>query len=289
MNTRQKLIEEFPYHMVAVISPHPDDSCIAAGGLLYRLSKELEGRCQTHVLVMTSGYRGVTEAYLRKIAETQAETLGWSPEQAQRIVSLLEAKHADGVPGADREFLQACRSEIRRSEVECEARTLGFTPHFLDLEIYDEHTVTTEDEATLSDRLNGLRSAGPRRLLILPGRNELHQTHRLASDLVRKVVEDRHAGRYEQWAYDSPWSPMMPRADVVVPLSEVALQAKLAATRCHRSQIDRTPYAGIVEGTAVKTAAVLSEWLGAFDVSRALDLGSYAEAYERLTDSIVYA
>ncbi|MCH7995222.1 MAG: hypothetical protein IIB57_12375, partial [Planctomycetes bacterium] len=89
------------------------------------------------------------------------------------------------------------RAAIRRMEVECEARTLGFTPHFLDLEIYDEHTVTTEDEVTLSETLNGLRSAGPRRLLILPGRNELHQTHRLASDLVRKVVEDRHAVRSE--------------------------------------------------------------------------------------------
>ena len=95
-------------------------------------------------------------------------------------------------------------------------------------------------------------------------------------------------GKWEQWAYDSPWSPMMPRPDVVVPLAKDALEAKVEATNCHRSQLDRTPYAGIVEGTAVKTAAVLSESLGAFDLSRALDLGPYAEVFENMTDSVVF-
>ncbi len=287
MITKQKLIEQFPYDIVAVISPHPDDSCIAAGGLLYRLSQELPG-VQTHVLVMTSGYRGVTDRYLQEVVTDEASAVPECAAQRTRITGLLSRKRTERLPHDEREFLRTCRAAIRRREVECEAATLGFTPHFLGLEIYDEHTVTERDEATLSAKLSELRVAGPRRLLIMPGRYEQHQTHRLAADLVSQVVEDHHRAQFELWAYDSPWSAMMPRPDVVVPLTEEALRAKLEATHCHRSQLERTPYAGIVEGTAVRTAAVLSEWLGAFDVCRSLDLGPYAEVFERLTDSVVY-
>lgn len=286
MIRKQRLIEEFPYHVVVVVSPHPDDSCIAVGGLLYRLGRELAGRCAVHVLVMTSGYRGVTDSFLRGAVTDGA--FPYADDERARILDLLDRQRTAKLDSDDREFLHQCRAAMRRREVECEAGSLGFTPHFLDLEIYEEHTPTAADERTLSAKLAELRAAGPRRLLIVPGRHELHQTHRLSFDLVDQVVKERHAGEYEVWAYDSPWSAMMSRPDVVVPLTREALDAKVAATRCHKSQVDRTPYTGLVEGTAVKTAAVLSELLGSFDVSRALDLGAYAEVFEKLTDSVVY-
>ncbi len=288
MITKCPLIEAFPYHVVAVIAPHPDDSCIAAGGLLYRISQELAGRCRTHVLVMTSGYRGVTETYLKRIIDDEPASIPWPEEDTRRIRTLLEGNRSNALSHEDREFLARCRTAIRRQEVEGEATLLGFVSHFLDLEIYHEHILTDDDEQRLSELLSDLRAGGPRRLLIVPGRYELHQTHRLASELVRKVVDSRHVGEYDLWAYDSPWSPMMPRPDIVVPMSREALQAKIDATCCHRSQLDRTPYEGIVEGTAIKTAAVLSESLGAFDVARALDLGPYAEVFEQLTRSVIY-
>lgn len=287
MIKRQTLIEHFPYHMVAVVSPHPDDSCIAAGGILYRLSQELSTRCKTHVLIMTSGARGVTDTYLSGAAADDSFAVLWTSEERERITAALAAKRAGSLRNDDRAFLSRCRAAIRRHEVECEAKVLGFTPHFLDLSIYIEHTLTEADEAKLAAKLAELRVAGPQRLLIMPGQYEQHQTHRLAADLVSKVAQDPSAGEYELWAYESPWSVMMPRPDVVIPLSEEAMRAKIEATRCHKSQIERTPYTRIVEGTAVKTAAVLSEWLGSFDISRAAQLGNYAESFERLTHSVV--
>jgi LmbE family N-acetylglucosaminyl deacetylase len=287
MITKRGLTKDLPYNLVVVISPHPDDSCIAAGGLLYRLAKELPER-ETHVFVMTSGHRGVTDRYLGEAASDDGSPMPWSAEERSRIREMLSAKQDHRLTHEERDELDDYRAAIRRQEVKEEAEVLGFVPHYLDLEIYEEHTVTEGDEAKLSAMLSELRSVAGPRLLIMPGRYEQHQTHRLAADLVRKVVDSGHRGAYELWAYDSPWSAMMPKPDIIVPFSQDALQAKLEATRCHRSQIQRTPYAGIVEGASVKTAAVLSEWFGSFDVSRALDLGHYAEAFERLVDSIVY-
>jgi LmbE family N-acetylglucosaminyl deacetylase len=286
MITRRKLADFFRYDLVVVVSPHPDDSCIAVGGLLYRLSRELEGRCQTHVLIMTAGHRGVTDDYLGKLASDPNESSFWSASQRDRILLLLKRPREE-LSGDERTFLRRCRGEIRQHEVGREAKVLGFVPHCLDLDMYERHTLSDVDEARLSEKLGQLRQEGEDRLLIMPGRNERHPTHRLVVDLVARALRAGHTGAFELWAYDSPWSTLMPRPDIVVALSQVALDAKIEATRCHRSQLDRTRYTGIVEGTAVRTAAILSEWLGAFDVDRALDLGPFAEAFERLTESVV--
>lgn len=287
MITSRKLADYFCYDLVVVVSPHPDDSCIAAGGLLYRLSHELADRCDRHVLVATAGYRGVTDEYMRKTAADGGADIEWSPADRDRIFKLLECKREGILSPDDRIFLRRRRAEIRRNEVIAEAKTLGFVPHFLDLDMYEEHTLTDADEARLSEALTQLRQGNKQCLLIMPGRNEQHQTHRLVVDLVARTVRRGHIGAFELWAYDSPWSMLMPRPDIVVPLTDETLKAKIKATSCHRSQLDRTRYAGIVEGTAIRTAAILSEWLGAFDITRALDLGPYAEAFERLTESVV--
>ena len=219
----QTLGKEFPYDLVLVISPHPDDSCIAVGGLLWRLAQE-KPECLVHVLVMTSGYRGVTDQYLSHCLRGQTESKPLSTEEIQRCTKLLDQKEREHLAAQERHELAGLKSKIRKLEVEDEAKILSFTPHFLDLDIYEEHAITEKDRQRTLDLLSKLHSTGKSRLLIHSGLFDMHYTHRMCSQLARDVVDTHFPRAYERWAYESPWTPIHARADVLFPLSEVAFR-----------------------------------------------------------------
>ena len=57
--------KDFPYSRVAVASPHPDDSVLGCGALMHKLRKA-RPELEIHCLVMTSGFRGVEDEFLRR-------------------------------------------------------------------------------------------------------------------------------------------------------------------------------------------------------------------------------
>ncbi len=287
MLVEQSLGKQFPYDLVIVVSPHPDDSCIAIGGLLYRLAHERPG-CTVHVLVMTSGYRGVTDRYLQRFLEQKASTAAVPEADVRRGLTLLAKKAAEPLSPPERQALIEIKTRIRESEVAEESRLLSFKPHFLRLNIYDEHAITEEDQRRFIEVLESLHLQGRNRLLIHPGLYDAHHTHRLCSQLTRDVLDLRYPKLYERWTYESPWTQFHVRSDVIVPLSEAAFGAKVQATNAHRSQTERTPYGSLVEGIAVRNAAVMSELLGSFNVNQTYNLGKYAELLARQNDRIVY-
>jgi len=288
MLIEQPLGKQFPYDVVIVVSPHPDDSCIAVGGLLYRLSHERPS-CQVHVLVMTSGYRGVTDQYLKRYLDARAEaSIASEGEEVRHGLQLLSRKPSEPLSPQERQQLVDLKTKIREEEVAEESRVLSFTPHYLRLNIYEEHAITEQDQARFIQVLDVLHTQGQNRLLIHPGIYDAHQTHRLCSQLARDVLDLRYPKLYERWTYESPWTQFHVRSDIIVPLSESAFSAKVLATNAHRSQTERTPYGNLVEGIAVRNAAVMSEILGSFNVNHAYPLGRYVELLARQNDRIVF-
>lgn len=286
MNREQSLKQHFPYDVVAVVSPHPDDSCIAVGGLLARLAQE-KPECAVHVLVMTSGYRGVSDQYVSTLLQ-QSPPGPFSPEEARQGLSLVEAKKTSPLSPQQAQALEEFKTRIRRAEVEEEARVLSFTPHFLNLELYDQHSLADRDRASVGAALKKIHSSGSKRLLIHPGAHDAHDTHKLCSQLAVEVMNNRFPGQFERWAYESPWTQIHVRADIVVPVPEPAFQKKLEATRAHRSQGERNSYDTLVESLAIRNAAVMSELLGSFNISAAYNLGKYAELMARQSDRVIY-
>ena len=287
MLLEHRLGREFPYDSVVVVSPHPDDSCIAAGGLLFRLSRE-NPRCRVHVIVMTSGHRGVTDEYLHTVLARSEVPATLSPKDRKRGLSLLNKKKRRRISIEEHHELSEMKARIRRHEVDEESRILCFTPHYLNLSIYDRHSVTEADRRRLSSTLKRINAEGRRHLLIHPGSYDIHETHRLCSHLIRNVIDSLYPEVYERWAYESPWTQVHIRSDIIVPLSDDALAHKIRATCVHRSQTDRTPYARLVEGNATMNAAVLSEILSSFDANHACRLGKHAEVFARQNDRTVY-
>ncbi len=287
MLTQQSLKEQFPFDLVVVVSPHPDDSCIAVGGFLYRLAKEKPG-CKVHVFVMTSGYRGVTDQYLRSLLASPEGSSIFSKGEANQGLSLLQKKEASPPTPEERHILIDMKVKIRRHEAEEEAKILSFIPHFMNLKIYDERTLLDEDRKRFLEELKKVHSEGKRHLIIYPSINDAHQTHILCMQLALDVVESNYPKAYEKWAYESPWARIHGRADIIIPLSEETLRKKVEATQVHRSQVSRTPYGDLVEGIAIRNAAVLSELLGTFSPEKAYSLGKYAEVLTKRSDRIIY-
>ena len=103
MSTRrtvQRAFETFPYPSVIVMSPHPDDSALACGGLITKLRQAGPPNVRISILVATTGFRGVDdedieEHRLRRHARHGlAEWLGLDSETSAGDAALLEAVKA---------------------------------------------------------------------------------------------------------------------------------------------------------------------------------------------------
>jgi len=254
---------------------------------MYRLVKG-NPKCRVHVLVMTSGHRGVTDRYLKSFLRGLKVNTNFPRKEIKEGLRLLNKKRNTPLNPKDQHFLLGLKTKIRRCEVKDEAKILSFTPHYLNLSIYDEHTITRNDHEHLFRVLSKLHHTGQSRLVIYPGMYDMHQTHTLCSQLTREVIDEHYPKMYERWTYESPWTQLHARSDVIIPLSEKALAEKIKATKAHKSQIERTPYDNLVEGVAVRNAAVLSETIGSFNVKKDYHLGKYVEVFARQSDRIIY-
>ena len=93
-----------------------------------------------------------------------------------------------------------------------------------------------------------LEERRPEIVLVAGDLSDPHGTHRMCKDAIEQALV-RYAGPPpEAWYYRGAWQewPVVD-ADLLIPLSEEELRAKIAAIFKHQSQKDRAPFPGIDE------------------------------------------
>ena len=267
--------EKFVRTLVIVISPHPDDSVLGAGGLIHRLTDHVawERCCKApredwpvvYTIVMTPGARGVDDEYLRRYAMKRLNA------QNPALVEYLMLKMSGGEtkPDLERE-LSAVREDIRRQESTAEARILRVKESiFAGLEgIYHDHTITSEDRAKFSEIVTRLLADydGWHRLILVPHRDDAHPVHKMSTELACDLAEQELLWKDTSiWQYESPWITFTPsQIDTVITLDGIGMATKAEAMAVHRSQEYRTKYSDVARYRAQMKAETLPELLGGF-------------------------
>ena len=282
--------ERFARTLVIVISPHPDDSVLGAGGLVHRLTDPVawgnvgipeDERPAVYTIVMTAGTRGVDDEYLRRFA------LGRIREKNPALADYLLRRMAGEPAEADLEReLSVIRENVRRNESVAEGRMLRVRESFfLNLRgMYDEHATSAEDRKIVKQTVHSLlaRHPGWSRLVLVPHRDDMHPVHKLSTSLVIDILESDLAWEgVTVWQYESPWITFTPhQVEIVVPFDGIAMATKAEAMAVHRSQEYRTKYSDVARYRAQMKAETFPELLSGFGHSG--QPWDYVEAFQEL-------
>ncbi len=256
---------------VLVFSPHPDDDVISMGGVLRKL---WENENTVVVAYMTSGNIAVFDHDVRRhldFVSRAAETLGLDRRAVARVGEQVEASFAGKAPGdVDLPVVQDLKRMIRESEAIAALDALGIpasAARFLNLPFYRtgevrKHPIGPEDVALVRALLEQLR---PDLVFVAGDLSDPHGTHRSCKLAILRALEHYAGPRPEVWLYRGAWQEWsLTEADVLVPLSQDELRAKILAIFKHQSQKDTAPFPGgyddrefwqRVEARNVETAA----------------------------------
>lgn len=256
---------------IAVFSPHPDDDVISMGGILRKLR---ENGNDIVVAYMTSGNIAVFDDDVTRhldFVERAADHVGIPAEQVrqarQAIEEQLRGKRAGDV---DSELVQELKRVIRESEALAAVRYVGLpatAARFLDLPFYRTGQVRKrpigEQDVALVRAL--LEEVKPEHVFVAGDLSDPHGTHRMCTAVIDRALGQYSGTKPEVWLYRGAWEEWsLTEADVLVPLSQEELQAKIHAIYQHESQKDKAPFPGAhderefwqrVEGRNRETAA----------------------------------
>ncbi len=256
---------------VVVFSPHPDDDVISMGGLLRKL---WENENAIVVAYMTSGNIAVFDHDVRRhldFVERAATTLGLDPAAAHRVRAEVEASFEHKAPGdVDLPAVQELKRVIRESEAIAALESVGLprsAARFLNLPFYRtgevrKRPIGPEDVAVVRALLAEVR---PDLVFVAGDLSDPHGTHRMCQAAIARALKQHDATRPDVWMYRGAWQEWsLTDADVLVPLSQDELRAKVLAIFKHQSQKDTAPFPGghddrefwqRVEARNVETAA----------------------------------
>ncbi len=256
---------------VLVFSPHPDDDVIAMGGILRKL---WENENAIVVAYMTSGNIAVFDHDVRRhleFVQRAAETLGIDRDAVRRVRAAAEQSFEHKAPGdVDLPAVQDLKRMIRESEAISALEAVGLPPgaaRFLNLPFYRtgevrKHPIGPEDVAIVRALLEEVR---PDLVFVAGDLSDPHGTHRMCKVAIERALDGYVATRPEVWLYRGAWQEWsITEADVLVPLSQDELRAKIVAIFKHQSQKDTAPFPGAyddrefwqrVEARNVETAA----------------------------------
>ncbi|HEY3279144.1 MAG TPA: glucosamine-6-phosphate deaminase [Gemmatimonadales bacterium] len=236
---------------VLVFSPHPDDDVISMGGVLRKL---WENENTIVVAYMTSGNIAVFDHDVERhldFVERAAATLGLDPAAARRaretIAQSFERKPPGGV---DLPAVQDLKRFIRESEAIAAIESVGLprsAARFLDLPFYRTGEVRKrpvgEEDIAIVQRL--IEETRPDLVFVAGDLSDPHGTHRMCKAAVDAALARETALRPEVWLYRGAWQEWsLTEADVLVPLSQDELRAKVLAIFKHQSQKDTAPFPG---------------------------------------------
>jgi glucosamine-6-phosphate deaminase len=236
---------------VLVFSPHPDDDVIAMGGALRKL---LENGNRLTVAYMTSGNIAVFDHDVRRhldFVDRAAALLGTDAAGVRRlrgeVAAALDAKQPGDV---DIPAVQDLKRMIRESEAVAALAAVGLPPaaaRFLNLPFYRtgevrKRPVGDEDVALVRGLLDELR---PDLVFAAGDLSDPHGTHRMCKQAIDRALTLREGPRPPLWLYRGAWQEWsLTEADVLVPLSQDELRAKIFAIFKHQSQKDTAPFPG---------------------------------------------
>jgi len=256
---------------VLVFSPHPDDDVISMGGILRKLTEN--GNTIT-VAYMTSGNIAVFDHDVRRhldFIERSAASLGLPEERAAAARQEVEESLSRKTPGqVDTPVVQDLKRAIRESEAVSALQAVGLpreAARFLNLPFYRtgevrKRPIGEEDVAILADLLREIR---PDLIFVAGDLSDPHGTHRMCKLAIEQALARYGGTAPEVWLYRGAWQEWpLADADVLVPLSQDELRAKIFAIFKHQSQKDTAPFPGghderefwqRVEARNVETAA----------------------------------
>jgi len=236
---------------VLVFSPHPDDDVISMGGILRKL---WENENATLVAYMTSGNIAVFDHDVMRhldFVERAAETLGLDPATARRVRDTVEASLERKAPGdVDLALVQEVKRMIRESEAIAALEAVGLprsAARFLNLPFYRtgevrKRPIGPEDVAIVRALLDEVR---PDLVFVAGDLSDPHGTHRMCKAAIERALAEGEPPRPEVWLYRGAWQEWsITDADVLVPLSQDELRAKVLAIFKHQSQKDTAPFPG---------------------------------------------
>ncbi len=236
---------------VVVFSPHPDDDVISMGGLLRKL---WENENAIVVAYMTSGNIAVFDHDVRRhldFVERAATTLGLDAAAAHRVRAEVEASFERKAPGdVDLPAVQDLKRVIRESEAIAALESVGLprgAARFLNLPFYRtgevrKRPIGKEDVAIVRALLV---EAHPDLVFVAGDLSDPHGTHRMCRAAITRALEQYDGSAPEVWLYRGAWQEWsLTEADVLVPLSQDELRAKVLAIFKHQSQKDTAPFPG---------------------------------------------
>ncbi len=243
---------KLPAHeRVLVFSPHPDDDVISMGGILRKL---WENENAMVVAYMTSGNIAVFDHDVTRhldFVERAAAALGLDVSALQRARATITDATARKAPGdIDIAVVQNLKKFIRESEAIAALAAVGIPPsaaRFLDLPFYRTGEVRKrplgdEDVAIVQRLIDEVR---PDLVFVAGDLSDPHGTHRTCKAAVERALERYQGQRPEVWLYRGAWQEWsLTEADVLVPLSQDELRAKILAIFRHQSQKDTAPFPG---------------------------------------------
>jgi glucosamine-6-phosphate deaminase len=236
---------------VLVFSPHPDDDVISMGGILRKLWQN-----ENHIVVayMTSGNIAVFDHDVRRhldFVERAADSLGLDRPTVRRVHAEVEASFERKAPGdVDLPVVQELKRVIRESEAIAALESVGLprsAARFLNLPFYQtgevrKHPIGPEDVAIV---LALVAETRPDLVFVAGDMSDPHGTHRMCRAAIAQALAQYTARRPEVWLYRGAWQEWsLTEADVLVPLSQDELRAKVLAIFKHQSQKDTAPFPG---------------------------------------------
>ncbi len=236
---------------VLVFSPHPDDDVISMGGLLRKL---WENENAIVVAYMTSGNIAVFDHDVQRhldFVDRAADTLGLDRAAVRRVHAAVEASFERKAPGdVDLPVVQDLKRVIRESEAIAALESVGL-PHgaarFLNLPFYRtgevrKRPIGPEDVAIVRALVEETR---PDLVFVAGDLSDPHGTHRMCRAAIALALEQQDTARPDVWLYRGAWQEWsLTEADVLVPLSQDELRAKIFAIFKHQSQKDTAPFPG---------------------------------------------
>jgi glucosamine-6-phosphate deaminase len=236
---------------ILVFSPHPDDDVISMGGILRKL---VENGNQVTVAYMTSGNIAVFDDDVVRhldFIERSGAVLGTDTKKGSGERGAVRAELAAKQPGdVDSERVQHLKRVIRESEALAALRYVGLpasAARFLDLPFYRtgeirKHPIGEEDVQPIVALLQETR---PEYAFVAGDLSDPHGTHRQCKVAVDRALAAYQGPQPEVWLYRGAWQEWpLPEADVLVPLSQDELTAKILAIFQHESQKDVAPFPG---------------------------------------------
>src|SRR5438309_263826 len=236
---------------ILVFSPHPDDDVISMGGILRKL---WENENAIVVAYMTSGNIAVFDHDVERhldFVDRAADALGVDRAAVRRVRDAVEASFERKAPGAvDLPVVQDLKRMIRESEAIAAVEAVGL-PHgaarFLNLPFYRtgevrKRPIGPEDVALVCALLEGVR---PVLLLVAADASGPHGPHRMCKAAVEQALGVSAIPSPQVWLYRGAWQEWsITEAEVLVPLSQDELRAKIFAIFKHQSQKDTAPVPG---------------------------------------------